>query len=64
MAILAKLNHRNLAQLCGIFINPIMMLIELAPLGSLSSVLREYKAANTLVVPSVLCASMYQVCKL
>ena len=62
VAILAKLNHKNLTQLCGIFINPIMMLIELAPMGSLSSVLKEYKAANTLVVPSVLCASMYQVC--
>lgn len=63
VAILAKLNHRNLTQLRGIFINPIMMLIELAPMGSLSSVLKEYKAANTLVVPSVLRASMYQVCK-
>ena len=62
VAILAKLNHKNLTQLRGIFINPIMMLIELAPMGSLSSVLKEYKAANTLVVPSVLRASMYQVC--
>ena len=64
VAILAKLNHKNLTQLCGIFINPIMMLIELAPMGSLSSVLKEYKAANTLVVPSVLSASMYQVCNM
>lgn len=64
VAILAKLNHQNLTQLCGIFINPIMMLIELAPMGSLSSVLKEYKAANTLVVPSVLRASMYQVCNM
>lgn len=63
-AILTKLNHKNLVQLCGIFTNPIMMLIELAPMGSLSSVLKEYKGANTLVVPSVLRASMYQVCTL
>lgn len=61
VAILTKLDHRNLTQLCGIFTNPIMMLIELAPMGCLSSVLKEYKAANTLVVPSVLRASMYQV---
>ena len=61
VAILVKLNHKHLTQLCGIFINPIMMLIELAPMGSLSSVLKEYKAANALVVPSVIRASMYQV---
>ena len=64
VAILTKLNHRNLTQLCGIFINPIMMLTELAPMGSLSKVLKEYKAANALVVPSVLRASIYQVCNL
>lgn len=64
VAILTKLNHKNLAQLCGIFTNPIMMLIELAPMGSLSSVLKKYKAANTLVVPSVLRASIHQVCSL
>lgn len=61
VAIFTKLNHENLTQLCGIFTNPIMMLIELAPMGSLSSVLKEYKAANMLVVPSVLRASIYQV---
>lgn len=61
VAILTKLNHENLTQLCGIFTNPIMMLIELAPMGSLSNVLKEYKAANTLVVPSVLRASIHQV---
>lgn len=60
VAILSKLNHKNLTQLCGIFTNPMMMLIELAPMGSLSSILKEYKAANALVVPSVLRASMYQ----
>ena len=60
VAILSKLNHKNLTQLCGIFTNPMMMLIELAPMGSLSSILKEYKAANALVVPSVLRAAMYQ----
>jgi len=63
VAISTKLNHRNLTQLCGMFTNPLMMLMELAPMGSLSTVLKEYRAADALVVPSVLSNSINQVCE-
>jgi len=36
---LSTLCHQNLTQLCGVCTHPFMLLIELAPLGSLSSIL-------------------------
>lgn len=56
-----SLHHENLAQLCGVCTNPFMLLIELAPLGSLRSVLGAYQTANAALLSPVLCQSMKQV---
>lgn len=58
---LSTLRHQNLTQLCGVSTHPFMLLIELAPLGSLGSILKQYRAANQVLTPAVLQASMHQV---
>ena len=58
---LSTLHHENLTQLCGVRTNPFMLLTELAPFGSLSTVLKQYRCANKVLAPAVLQASVYQV---
>jgi len=58
---LSTLHHDNLTQLCGVCTNPFMLLMELAPLGSLASILKQYRAVNSVLAPAVLQASMCQV---
>lgn len=58
---LSTLHHDNLTQLCGVCTNPFMLLMELAPLGSLGSILKQYRAANSVLTPAVLQATMCQV---
>ena len=58
---LSTLHHHNLTQLCGLRTNPFMILIELAPLGSLGSILKQFRSANQVLTPAVLQASVYQV---
>ena len=58
---LSTLCHHNLTQLCGVSTHPLMLLMELAPLGSLSSILKQYRNANQVLSPAVLQASTFQV---
>ena len=58
---LSTLRHHNLTKLCGVSTHPFMLLMELAPLGSLGSILKQYRAANQVLTPAILQASMYQV---
>ena len=58
---LSHLYHENLTQLCGVCTNPFMLLIELAPLGSLRSVISDYQTANAAISSPVLCQSIQQV---
>ena len=58
---LSTLRHQNLTQLCGVSTHPFMLMMELAPLGSLSSILKQYRAANQVLTPEALQASMHQV---
>ena len=58
---LSTLHHEHLTQLCGVSTHPFMLLMELAPLGSLSSILKKYRAANQVLPPAILQASMHQV---
>ena len=57
----SNLHHDNLTQLCGVRTNPFMLLMELAPLGCLSSILKQYRTANSVLAPPVLKESMCQV---
>lgn len=61
VSFLSSLHHENLTQLCGVCTNPFMLLIELAPLGSLRSVLNDYQTANAALSSPVLCQSIKQV---
>ena len=61
VSFLSTLHHENLTQLCGVSTNPFMLLIELAPLGSLHTIIKEYRAADMALASSVLCKSMTQV---
>ena len=61
VSFLSSLHHDNLTQLSGISTNPFMLLIELAPLGSLAGILKQYRAASKLLSPVLLQASMLQV---
>lgn len=61
VSFLSTLHHDNLTQLSGISTNPFMLLIELAPLGSLGSILKQYQAASKILSPVLLQASMLQV---
>ena len=62
VSFLTTLHHNNLTQLCGVSTSPFMLLIELAPLGSLRSIIKKYRAADVALTPSALCQSMIQVC--
>lgn len=61
VSFLSTLHHHNLTQLCGVSTHPFMLLMELAPLGSLGSILKQYRAVNQVLTPAVLQASMHQV---
>ena len=61
VSFLSTLHHDNLTQLSGISTNPYMLLIELAPLGSLGSILKQYRAASKILSPVLLQESMLQV---
>jgi len=61
VSFLSTLHHNNLTQLCGVSTSPFMLLIELAPLGSLRAIIKEYRAADVALASPVLCKSMNQV---
>ena len=61
VSFISTLCHPHLTQLSGLRTNPFMLLIELAPLGSLSTILKHYQSAKELLTPAVLQASVYQV---
>ena len=44
--ILQALSHPNIVQLVGLCLRPLALVLELAPLGSLAQLLRNYKAAG------------------
>ena len=58
---ISTLCHPHLTQLSGVRTHPFMLLIELAPLGSLSTLLEQYKRANEVLAAAVLQVSVYQV---
>ena len=58
---LSTLSHCHLTPLCGVRTNPFMLIIELAPLGSLSTILKQYQHTNKVLTPVVLQASLNQV---
>ena len=62
VSFLSSLHHENLTQLCGVCTNPFMLLIELAPLGSLRSIIGDYRNASAAISAPVLCQSIKQVC--
>ena len=62
VSFLSSLHHENLTQLCGVCTNPFMLLIELAPLGSLRSIIGDYQNASAAISSPVLCQSIKQVC--
>jgi len=64
VSFLSTLHHDNLTQLCGVSTNPFMLLIELAPLGSLRTIIKEYRTVDMALAPPVLCQAMAQVCRL
>ena len=61
VSFLSSLHHENLTQLCGVCTNPYMLLIELAPLGSLRSIISEYQTADAALSSPVLSQSIKQV---
>ena len=61
VSFLSSLHHENLTQLCGVCTNPFMLLIELAPLGSLRSIIGDYRTAYAAISSPVLCQSIKQV---
>ncbi|XP_065896958.1 leucine-rich repeat serine/threonine-protein kinase 1-like isoform X2 [Dysidea avara] len=61
VSFLSTLHHENLTQLCGVSTNPFMLLIELAPLGSLRNIIKEYRAADMALTSPVLCKSVNQI---
>jgi len=61
VSFLSTLHHENLTQLCGMSTNPYMLLIELAPLGSLRTIIKKYRTADLALASPVLCQSMAQV---
>ena len=58
---ISTLCHPHLTQLSGVRTHPFMLLIELAPLGSLSTILKKYQRANVVLTPAALQVSVYQV---
>ena len=62
LAVLAKLNHPNLTELCGVRTHPhVCLLLELAPKNSLRAILKEYKECNLVLEPLTLKTSSVQV---
>ena len=58
---ISTLSHPHLTQLSGVRTHPFMLLIELAPLGSLSTILKQYQRVNEVLTPAALQVSVYQV---
>ena len=62
VAFLSALDHPHLTQLCGVRTSPYMcLLLELAPLGSLRTMLKEYQQSNLVLEPLTLKATVLQV---
>ena len=62
VAFLSALDHPHLTQLCGVRTTPHMcLLLELAPLGSLRNMLKEYQNNNLVLEPLTLKTTTLQV---
>ena len=62
VAFLSALDHPHLTQLCGVRTTPHMcLMLELAPLGSLRSMLKEYQNNNLVLEPLTLKTTTLQV---
>ena len=62
VAFLSTLDHPNLTELCGVRTHPHMcLLLELAPKGSLRTMLKDYKECNRVLQPLTLKATTMQV---
>jgi len=60
---MASLQHPNILKLVGIALQPIRLLLEFAPLGSLKNVVNHYYDNSSRMNRYALQKVIYQVCK-
>lgn len=61
--ILQTINHANIIAFIGICLRPLALVLELAPLGSLADVFKNYKRAGSRIDQSTVQKSIFQVAK-
>ena len=62
LSILSPLKHPHIIQLHGVMMRPLGLILELAPLGSLKDILRDYAEAHAHLHISVTKQVVIQVC--
>ena len=62
LSILSPLRHPNIVQLFGVSVEPLGLVLELAPKGDLKAILKEYKEAQNHLQPAAIQAVVRQVC--
>lgn len=61
LSILSPLRHENIVELIGITLTPLGLVLELAPRGSLRSILKEFAEEQTRLQPAAIQAVIIQV---
>ena len=61
LSILSPLRHENIVELIGVTLTPLGLVLELAPRGSLRSILKEFAFASQRLQPAAIQAVIIQV---
>ena len=61
LSILSPLHHENIVELIGVTLTPLGLVLELAPRGSLRSMLKEFAAEGCRLQPAAIQAVIIQV---
>ena len=61
LSILSPLHHENIVELIGVTLTPLGLVLELAPRGSLRSILKEFAITSTRLQPAAIQAVIIQV---
>ena len=59
--VMCRLNHENILGLMGIVVAPLMLLLELAPLGDLKDCIQKFQKVDVMLNANTVCSTIEQV---
>ena len=62
LSILSPLRHEHIVELIGVTLTPLGLVLELAPRGSLRSILKQFAEVQSRLQPAAIQAVIIQVC--